>query len=206
MSSLLSSLYIKGEMESIWIILIWVLLYLGLPIPFLSSVSWWDRVIFYWMLLNVLVCIYEIVMLVNRYRLNTYLTNFWSLDVPLVSSLTPEFWLSGWAEYTRFDPRYQDPTNYVHLIELGNVVITLIPSLLIMGAILKGDMTTSLYRLAIVISVYQLVATSVFDIMLIMSGAEDSKYWIYAIFDLPWIIMPIVTIMWAWKNLSSSSK
>ena len=152
-------------MKSVWIILIWLVLYLVIPMPFLLNVSQFDRVIFYWMLLNVLVCIYEIVMLINRYRLNTYLTNFWSQDVPLISSLTPEFWLSGWAEYTRFDPRYQDPTNYVHLIELGNVVITLIPSLMIMGAILKGNMTTSLYRLAIVISVYQLVATSVFDII-----------------------------------------
>lgn len=184
-----------------WIILIWVLIYLMIPIPFLSHVSQFDRLIFYWLLLNALICIYEFVMLINRGRLHSLVTpNFWSQDRPFTSSLTSEFWLSGWAEYTRFDPRYQDPTNYVHLIELGNVVITLIPSLIIMWEILNNKMSPELYHLAIIISIYQLVATSAFIITLLMSGNGDSKHWAYTIFDLPWIIMPIVTIVWARKN------
>ena len=191
-------------MKSMWIFLIWVSLYLVIPIPFLSHVSQFARLIFYWLLLNVLIGIYELVMLINRYRLNSLITpNFWSRDVPFTSSLTPGFWLSGWAEYTRFDPRYQDPTNYVHLIELGNVVITLIPSLIIMWAILKGKMSPELYRLAIIISIYQLVATVIYYVTLIPS--LSGNHWAYVAFDLPWIIMPIVTIGWAWKNLSPST-
>ena len=186
-------------MKSIWIILIWLILYLGFPIPLLPSVSWWNRVIFYWMLLNVLICIYELAMVINRYQMT--ITNYWSHEYPFTSSLTPEFWLDGWAEYSRFDPRYLDDQNYVHLIELGNVIITLIPSLIIMVAILNNNISPEIYRLALIVSIYQLVVTTIYYVTLIPSAI--GKYWLYVIFDLPWVVMPIVTIMWAKKNLST---
>jgi len=181
-------------MKTFYLILIYVVLYLLLPIPFLKHQSTLTKIIFYWLFLNVLIGIYEITMLLGRSHLcnNSY---FWTQDFGIGETLTANFWLQGWSEYARFDPRYCQSNNYVHGIELTNVLVSFIPSLLVMKYILTPKpIPPSILKLTILFSLIQFIATFIYYVTGLSS--YNYKYWIYAIFDLPWLIMPLITIIW----------
>lgn len=196
-------------MKTLSIVLIWMCLFIVVMLigicRSLSGTETLDAVVYVWLWFNLLICILEIVMLSHRCRLASLAQqSWWSQDIPLTSSLTTNFWLGGWAEYTHLDTRYQDVSSYVHLFELINVVFTLIPSLIIL--INFRRLTSSYLRLAWFISLIQLVTTSVYYLTLIPEiHRVNSQTGIYALFNLPWIVMPIVTMIWASRRLSNIS-
>lgn len=187
-------------MRSIIIVLVWFLLYALIPIAFLSHRSALDRVIFYWLLLNVLVCIYEIAMILNSNPVcPTTATSWWCRDYQFTESFNSRFWIDGWLQgYGQFDPRYCQKDNYVYLFELGNIIVSLIPSILLLWVIASKNPIPAWYgTVAIWMSIPQFILTSGYYLTGI--GSYRMRYWPYAFFDLPWLIMPLITIYWGYQ-------
>lgn len=194
-------------MKIILIILIWFLLYLFLPLPLISRMSLFDRVIFYWLWFNLLVCLYEIVVVIKaikgRKQVDSYTL---STDLSFTKSLTPNFWDDLWLDlYGQFDPRYREirgPTsqdyNPVYFFELGNLLVSFLPSLLLLNYLLsneKNKIERKYYRsMAIAMSFFQLILTIGYYLSAFASSSKRNSF--YGLLALPWIIFPLLTIYW----------
>jgi len=183
-------------MTPIKILFIWIFLFLLLPQPFIHHRSVFDQIIAYWLILSILVNFYELIMVTNRQTLCINQgQNFWNKSYSLSDSLKSRFWLDGWGEYSKLDPRYCNPNSSVHTIELLNVVIALIPAIIILMILVSSEpIPTWIGYLAIVFSSLQFLLTMYYYATLY--PVMNTSYAPYAFFDLPWLIMPIVTIGW----------
>lgn len=193
-------------MKSIFIIGIWMLIFLSSLVLIPKGTNFLIRMIFIWLTLNSIICIYELIVLMNRKQIcNNQQLNFWKKEYKFKESLGSKFWIDGWSEYSKFDPRYCNSSNYIYLVEFGNIIFTFIPFVIMIGYLLSNHFDIHkipkwAFKLLLISSCIQLTLTSIY----LTSGIKtyNSKYNSYLIFNLPWIIMPIVTIYWSYKIIT----
>lgn len=205
-------LKLKTTMNGLYLLLLGLLVYvvLAIIIIYYGGRDVITGILLGWLVFNTLICIYEITMVVNRRQMYISCQNeqgviidrpsFWKEEYEIEDFFRTEFWMDGWSEYGRFDPRYLNPNSYVHLIESINVVDSLIPSILVIVLILAGyDWRVGWVRtLLIIVSIFQIVFTVIY--LLTSFDVGNSQYWFYFFFNIPWIIFPVLILVALYNN------
>ena len=199
--------FLEGQkMKSIGILGIWILIFLLSLLLIPKGKSVLLRVIFIWLSLNTFICLFEILVLLNRTKMCETRGNFWTREQTFQDSLKRKFWIEAWSEYAKFDPRYCNPQSKVYLFELTNVLVSFIPSVVMIGYLVYTKFEVEkiphwVFILLMLGSGVQFISTSIY----LLTGVSqfNRKYSPYVILDLPWLIMPLIVIIWSYRIIRS---
>ncbi len=162
-----------------------------------------------WFVFNILICIYECLMIYNRrdlYLPDTYIcshdntckvitNSFWTRRYGVSDLANKRFWLDGWSEYGRYDRRYLDPSSFTHILEGINAFVSFIPFILAIVYILLGyDWRTGWIKwMLVAVSAVQLFFTIIYLVTLI--PVANQKYYPYVLFNIPWVLFPLMILI-----------
>lgn len=116
-------------MKPLFLIILTLILFFTLPLicrPDSVSSSQ-QMIIYYWLILSVLIGIYEFYLIF--YGLIYSPQSFWQKNYQIGELFNKDFWLDGWGEYAKSDIRYFDRHSLANQIELTNLLLTFLPSL-----------------------------------------------------------------------------
>ncbi len=192
-------------MNGLFCVSIWIVLLIVVIIVAARNHPPADRAIIAWMIFSILASLYELAMLLHRNYLakmgpKLQKSNFWERRCSVLSTFDRSFWLDGWIEYTKIDPRYLKPNNYVHAMELINMLTMFPMAVALFGILTKRIPRKKIKLMMALISVVQLTSTVLYYITWYMEVRKGGKYLWYLLFDLPWIVMPIYGIIWGLKK------
>jgi hypothetical protein len=86
-------------------------------------------ILYFWILFNLLICFWELLIIEHKNKLEYPKYNFYLTEYTLTDLISTKFWIDGWNQYLKADPRYGDPTSPVFRYELFNVLVSCIPSI-----------------------------------------------------------------------------
>ncbi|KAF5840536.1 hypothetical protein DUNSADRAFT_16334 [Dunaliella salina] len=106
--------------------------------------SWTEASLALFCSINLLVCIWELGLFINRdLILKEYLAFqktlkkgtlpqpiFMFEHVPLTQAITLKHWSKVWSTYSIMDPSYSDQTSYGFFVDVGNGAVTLVPTIM----------------------------------------------------------------------------
>lgn len=137
------------------------------------------KVIVVWAVFNFLIGLYELYIIINRQKL---------------CHDSNDILISGWNLYTKMDPRYCQSVNLVYALESINAIIAIL--FLFVGIdVYQNRINKNVKNTAFILSLIQLINMLVY--LITLRDIFIAKYWYYLIFALPWLIMPIIVIVWA---------
>ena len=120
--------------------------------------------------------------------------------VPLSKSASPTLWADVWASYSHVDGSYADRTTYGYNVDIGNGLITPVPTLVLFVAYTFGLIPALVAGIIGAMLFWQLVhATSVYWISFFMAGRHarirrrDLYAYVFAL-NSPWILFPLLGI------------
>ena len=160
-------------------------------------------ILYFWLLFNLLVCFWELLIIEYKDRLGIPKTNFYLKEYELKDLLSPTFWIDGWNQYLKVDPRYANPNSSVFRYELFNVLVSFIPSIYVIyhlvspNAILKQN---ELFNVFVFYSILQLSGASFYFASYFKKygtqyiGLKYKEETIYLFLSLLWILIPLYLI------------
>ena len=198
-------------MNGLFCVSIWIVLLIVVIIVVSRNHPTPDKVIIAWMIFSILIGLYELVMLLHRNYLakmgpKLQKSNFWARRCSVLSTFDKNWWLQSWAEYSKVDPRYLNPNNYVHAFEFINVLTMFPMAVALFGLLTKRIPRKKIGLMIAFISVVQLTSTTLYYLTWMMNVRKGGKYLWYLLFDLPWIAMPIYGIWWGLKAKNNDLK
>jgi hypothetical protein len=137
------------------------------------------KIIVVWAIFNFIIGLYELYIIINREKL---------------CRDSNDILISGWNLYTKMDPRYCQSVNPVYASEAINA-ITAVLFLFVGLDIYQNRLNENVKNTAFILSLIQLINVVVY--LITLKDVFMAKYWYYIILTLPWLVMPIIVIIWA---------
>jgi hypothetical protein len=161
-------------------------------------------ILYFWILFNLIICFWELLIIEHRDKLQYPTQNFYLTQYSINDLFSTKFWIEGWNQYIKADPRYGDPTSPVFRYELFNVLVSCIPSVYIIYHLVSPEASIKQRELYNVFFFYSLLQLAgVFFYFESYFRTYGTKYigWnrkeetTYLLISCLWILFPLYLIL-----------